>query len=90
MEHAAGTTHLNDKGLTYTDIWDLAKTQYQEAKGVGEWPPAAHTKDSKALPSTLTQAEVHALVHHFQKGQTTSKPQDKSNDTCNLRGEKGY
>ena len=36
MEHAAGTTHLHDKGLTYADISDLAKTWYQEAKGVGK------------------------------------------------------
>ena len=34
MEHVAGTTHLCSKGLTYTDICDLAETQYKEAKGV--------------------------------------------------------
>ena len=54
MEHAAGTTHLHSKGLTYADICDLARTQYQEAKGEGKWPPAAHAKDSKALPSSFT------------------------------------
>ena len=32
MEHAAGTTHLCNKGLTYADICDLAETQYQEAR----------------------------------------------------------
>ena len=68
MEHAAGTTHLCSKGLPYANISDLTKTQYQEAKGVGKWPPPAHTKDSKALPSSFTQAKVHALV---QKGQPT-------------------
>ena len=90
MEHAAGTTHLSDKGLSYADICDLAKTCYQEAKGVGKWRPAAYTKDSKALPSTFTQTEVHTLVQCFQKGQTTSKPHNKSNNTCNLCGEKGH
>ena len=44
MEYAAGTNHLGNKGLTYADIGDLGKTQYQEAKGVGKWPPATHTK----------------------------------------------
>ena len=34
MEHDAGTTHLCSKGLTYTNICDLPKTWYQEAKGV--------------------------------------------------------
>ena len=77
MEHVAGTTHLSDKGFTYANICDLTTTWYQ-------WPPAAHTKVSKALPSTFTQAEVDALVQCFQKGQTTSKPCDKSNNTCNL------
>ena len=32
MEHAAGTAHLNDKGLTYANICDLAETWYQEAR----------------------------------------------------------
>ena len=70
MEHASGTIHLCNKGLTDADICDLTKTPYQEAKGVGKWPPAvvAHAKDSKALPSTFTQAEVHTLVQCFQKG----------------------
>ena len=90
MEHASGTTHLHDKGLTYANICVLAKTRYQEAKGVGKWPPATHAKDSNAPPSTFTQAKVHALIQCFQKGQTTSKPHDKSNDTCNLCGEKGH
>ena len=53
MEHATGTTHLDNKGLTYSDICDLAETQYQEAKGEGKWPPASH-RDSKALPSSFT------------------------------------
>ena len=66
MEHAAGTAHLHSKGLTYTNICDLAKTWYQESKGEGKWPPAAHTKDSKALPLSFTQAEAHTLVQHFQ------------------------
>ena len=34
-EHAAGMTHLLSKGFIYADVCDLAKTQYQEAKGVG-------------------------------------------------------
>ena len=71
MEHAAGTTHLHDKGLPCADICDLTETWYQETKGVGKWPSAAHTKDSKALPSTFTQTEVHALVQCFQKGQSS-------------------
>ena len=54
MEHAAGTTHLCSKGLTYANICDLAETWYQEAKGVGKWPPAAHAKDSKAPPLSFT------------------------------------
>ena len=90
MEHAAGTAHLNDKGLTYANICDLAETWYQEAKGVGKWPPATHAKDSKVLPSTFTQTEVHVVIQCFQKGQTTSKPCNKSNDTCNLCGEKQH
>ena len=72
MEHVDGTTHLCSKGLTYADICDLAKTWYQEAKGVGKWPPAAHAKDSNTPPSSFTQAEVHALAECFQKGQSTS------------------
>ena len=84
MENAAGTTHLHDKGLTYANICDLAKTQYQETKGVGKWPPGAHAKDSKTPPFTFTQAEVYALIKCFQNGQSTSKLHDKSNDTSNL------
>ena len=71
MEHPAGTTYLHSKGLTYADICDLAKTQYQEAKGVGKWPPATHAKDSKAPPSSFTQAKVNTHVQCFQKGQPT-------------------
>ena len=74
MEHADGTTHLCSKGLTYANICDLAETQYQEAKGMGKWPPATHAKDSKVLPSSFTQAEVHTLIQCFQKGQPTSQP----------------
>ena len=88
MEHAAGMTHLHSKGLTYTDICNLAETQYQEAKGVGKWPPATHSKASKALPSSFTCAKVHALVQCFQRGQPTSQLQDKCKDTCNLCSKK--
>ena len=70
MEHAAGMNHLCSKGLTYADMCDLAKTHYQEAKGVCMWPPVTHTKDSKALPSSFTQAKVHTIVQCFQKGQS--------------------
>ena len=85
MEYAAGTTYLSDKGLTYTSICELAETQYEEAKGVGKWPPAMHPKDSKALmPSTFTEANVYVAVQHFQKGQSSFKLHDKSNDNCNL------
>ena len=73
IEHAAGITHLCSKGLTYADISDLAKPWYQEAKGVGKGPPATHTKDSTAPPSSFTHAKVHALVQYFQKGQPTSQ-----------------
>ena len=90
MEDAAGTTHLSDKGLTYTNICDLAKTWYQEAKSVGKWPPATHSKDFEELASTFTQADIHTPVQCFQKGQTTSKPCNKSNGTGNLCGEKGH
>ena len=90
MEHATGTAHLHSKGLTYADIRDLAKTQYQESKDVGKWSPAPNAKDTKALPSSHTQAEVHTVVQHFQKGQPTSCLQDKSNKTCNLCGEEGH
>ena len=69
MEHAAGMTHLCSKGLTYSDICDLAKTQYQEAKSVGKWPPVAYAKDSKAPPSSFTCNKAHSC---FQKGQSTS------------------
>ena len=90
MEHTAGMTYLPCKGLTYADINDLAETQYQEAKGVDKWPPATHAKDSKALPSSFTCKEAQSLVQCFQKGQPTSWAHDKSNDTCNLCGEKGH
>ena len=90
MEHAAGTTHLHDKGLTYANICDLTETWYQEANGVGKWPPAIHARESKASASSFTQAKVHILVQCFQKGQTTSKPWDKRNDSCNLCREKGH
>ena len=40
MEPTAGITHLCSNGLTSADICDLAKTQYQEAKGGCKWPPA--------------------------------------------------
>ena len=89
MEHAAGTTHLHNKGLTYADICDLAEPQYQEAKGVGKGPPAVHAKDSKALSSSFTQAKVHALVQCFQKGQSTSKLCNKSK-TLVIFVEKGH
>ena len=54
MEHAAGMNHLCSKGLSYADICDLAETQYKEAKGVGKWPPSAHTSSSHMhhLPRT--------------------------------------
>ena len=67
MEHAAGTTRPSDKELTYTNICDLAKTQYQEAKGVSKWSLAAHAKDSKAPPSTFTQAEVMPFFNIFKR-----------------------
>ena len=81
MEHATGMNHLHNQGLTYTDICDLTETQYQEAKGVGKWPPTAHTKDSKAPPSSFTCNEAHSLVQCFQMGLSTSRPCNKSNDT---------
>ena len=84
MEHAVGMTHLSDKGLTYADISDPTKTWYQEAKGVGKWPPAAHAKDSKTLPSSFTHNEAHSLVQHFWKSQSTSQPCNKSNNTSNV------
>ena len=90
MEHADGTTQIHRNRLTNAGICDLTETWYEEAKGVGKWPPATHAKDSKAPPSSFTQAEVHTLVQCFQKGQSTSKPCDKSNDTCNLCREKGH
>ena len=90
MEHAAQMTHLCSKGLNYADICDLNKTWYQEAKGVGEWPPAAHVKDSKATSSSFTCNEAHSLIQCFQKGQSTSWLCDKSNDTCNICREKGH
>ena len=90
VEHASGTDQLCSKGLTYANICNFAETWYQESKGVGKWPPATHAKNSKAPPSSFTEAEVHALVQHFQKGQPTSHPQDKSNDTCNLCSKKGH
>ena len=90
MEHAAGMTHLCSKRLTYADICDFAKNWYQEAKGVGKWPPARHAKDSNAPPSSFTHSEVHSLVQCFQKGQPTSQQHDKSNGTCNLCSEKGH
>ena len=67
MEHAAGMTHLLSKGLTYADIGDLAETWYQNAKGVGKWPPSTHAK-TKALPSSFTCNKAHSLVQCFQKG----------------------
>ena len=90
MEHAAGMTHLCNKGLTYADICNPAKTWCQEAKAVGKWPPATHTKDSKALPSSFTHNEAHSLVQCFQKGPSASQPHDKSKDTCDLCGEKAH
>ena len=90
MEHSAGTTNLHSKGLTYANVCDLVETWYQKSKGVGEWPHSPHAKDSKALPSSFTQAKVHALVQCFEKGQSTSHPQDKSGDTYNLCSEKGH
>ena len=83
-------THLCNKGLTYSDICDLAETQYQEAKGVGKWPHATHAKDSTALPSSFTCTEVNALTQCFQNGLSISCLQDKSNDTYNLCSEKGH
>ena len=67
MEHAAGMTHLSEKGLTYADISDLAETQYPEPKGVGKCPPAAHAKDSKALPSSFTHAKSTPLSNAFRR-----------------------
>ena len=62
MEHAAGTTPLHNKLLTYGNICDLTETWYQEAKGVGKWSPVTHAKDSKAPRSSFTQTKVYALV----------------------------
>ena len=72
MEHAAGMTHLHNKGLTYADISDLAETQYQEAKVGGKWPPATHAKDPKAPPSSFTHNKAHSLLQCFQEGPSTS------------------
>ena len=90
MEHAAVMTHLSGKGLTYTIICDLAETWYQEAKHVGKWPPATHAKDSKAPPSSFTQAKVHTLVQCFQKGLSTPnhmKRAMKSVNGCTFIGD---
>ena len=85
MEHATGTTHLHGRGLIYANICDLAETWYQEAKGVGKWPPATHAKTPRhhLLPSPKPKS---TLVQCFQKGQSTSNLHDKSNNTCNLCG----
>ena len=52
MEHAAGTTHLCSKGLTYADICDLAKTWYQEAVWISSLlPHMPRTPRHYLLPS---------------------------------------
>ena len=66
MEYAAGTSVTKDFPMP-TSATSLTKTWHQETKGVGKWPPASHSKDSKALPSTFTQAEVHTLVQLFRR-----------------------
>ena len=52
--------------------------------------PEGFLNFGKNSVTSFTQAEVHALVQHFQKGQRTSQLQDKSNDTCNLFSKKGH
>ena len=72
IEHAAGMTHLHSKGLTYTDICDLAETQYEEAKGVGKWPPATqprtprhHLLPSPAMKSTPWSKLINGCTFHW-------------------------
>ena len=56
---------------------------------MGKWPPATHTNDSKALPSSFTCTEVYSLVQCFQNSQPTSWLHDKKNNTCNLSKRNG-
>ena len=91
MEHAAGTTHLLDKGLPYADICELTETWYQGTKGVGKWPPSYCTHQGLQVTAFYLQPSCSPCpCQCFQKGQSTSKLCDKNNDTCNLHGEKGH
>ena len=50
---------------------------------------SCHTFQGLQGISSFTQAKVYTLVQCFQKGQSASKPHNKSNNNCNLCAEKG-
>ena len=58
MDHADGTTHRCSKGGTYGDICDLAKTWYQEGKGMAKCHP-----NRTLLSSGGLMADVPCLDH---------------------------
>ncbi len=65
----AANLHMQVNKLTYKDICDHAEDAYRTLFDRKEWPPAQHTRDSKAPPAAfgniatpVTRAEVLNLI----------------------------
>ena len=73
MEHAAGTTHLHIKGLTYANICNLTEKQYQEAQLSGLLPHMPRNPRHHLLPSpkpkSMPLSNAFRRSVHFQATQ---------------------
>ena len=73
-DKTAANDYLNNLGLGFRQICQLAEDKYREALGDGDWPPARNNKDSKLPPAGYYSAtELNALVQHFSSSSTKSK-----------------
>ncbi len=83
-----------EEELDVKSILTQAKDQYRVLKDDGRWPAASNAKDSKAINrnygsvNTAKLPELKNLVNSLI--QSVNKPRDKSEDICNLCGQKGH
>ena len=94
MEKAAADSHIQQLGLTYTDICEAAKDAYQLLADKDKWAPArSPVKDSKtpyaklaAHSDTANYFRAFALIQQ----QNGSSGKAKPDDVCLNCGEKGH
>ncbi len=83
-----------EEELDVQSILNQAKETYRALRDEGKWPAASHAKDSKALNKNYgsinmaKNSEFKNLVNSLI--QSVNGSRDKSQDTCNLCGEKGH